>query len=389
MSTHRASAPIFYAAATSYNKFMMELRTGDVAIAGGGIIGLSIGMELQCRGLSVIVIERDRAMRGASWAAGGMLAGRDPANPPALCLLALRSLELYPDYLHRVEELSGESVPLRTRRALLEISGEHATRGETTPAAESEAMEWIPGLNIAGHKLVWMDEDSLDPRDLCRALPKAFCAAGGTLLEASPVLAVEPRASEIAVTTPSETIHATHFINCCGAWAGAAHLGELPVVPVKGQMVSAAIAAERLRCVLRTPRFYAIPRGDGRVTVGATVERVGFDTTVYPEQIAELLQNAAEMIPEIARAPVLQSWAGLRPGTPDDLPILGAASAEHCWVATGHYRDGILLAPATARVMAQAIMEEPLDVSIAEFSATRFKVASTGATIAASAIAAN
>lgn len=322
-------------------------------------------------------------MRGASWAAGGMLAGRDPANPPALHPLALRSLELYPDYLRRVEELSGESVPLRTRRALLEISGEHATRGKTTPATESEAMEWIPGLRLSGRRLVWMNEDSLDPRDLCRALPNAFRAVGGTLLEASPVLAVEAQASGIAITTQSETIHAAHFINCCGAWAGGNQLGELPVAPVKGQMASVSIFADRLRCVLRTPRFYAIPRGDGRVTVGATVEWVGFDTTVHKNQIADLVETAAGWVPEIAHAPILESWAGLRPGTPDDLPILGAAPVEHCWVATGHYRDGILLAPATAQLMAQVIMGEPLDVSIAEFSASRFDPTSAGASATA------
>ncbi|MGC1781908.1 MAG: FAD-dependent oxidoreductase [Acidobacteriaceae bacterium] len=357
---------------------MRSSRITDVVVAGGGIIGLSIALELRQRGLSVVVLERAHAMRSASWAAGGMLAGRDPETPPALLPLALRSLELYPEYLDRIETLSGECVPLRTRRTLLQPTMRPGTDTEAATAAEMQL--WIPGLNEAARNFIWLDEDSLDPRDLCRALPTAFQAAGGSLLEDTAVLEIESRGTEIAVKASRERgtgaqipIHAGFFVNCCGAWAGQPLFGEIPVAPVKGQMVTVALDANRLRCVLRTPNFYAIPRGDGRVTVGATVEHAGFDQAVEEEQLTGILRTAAQMLPEIELAPRLESWAGLRPGTPDELPILGRAEADRCWHAAGHYRNGILLAPATARMMAQAILGEPTDVPLQDFSPSRFR----------------
>lgn len=349
---------------------MISSRIADVVVAGGGIIGLSIALELRQRGLSVIVLERSRAMGSASWAAGGMLAARDPETPATLLPLAVRSLELYPEYLDRIETLSGERVPLRTRRTLLRPSALSPAYSEK--ATRVEMQSWIPGLAETTCDFIWLEEDSLDPRDLCRALPAAFQAAGGSLLEGAAVLEIENCGTGILVTTSRDRIQAPNFVNCCGAWAGDPHLGGVPVAPVKGQMATVALAAARLRCVLRTPNFYAIPRGDGRVTVGATVEHAGFDQSVEEDQLAGILRTAAQVLPEIEIAPRLESWAGLRPGTPDDLPILGAAGANHCWHATGHYRNGILLAPGTARVMAQAILGKPTDVPLQDFSPSRF-----------------
>jgi glycine oxidase len=350
---------------------MTSSRIADVVIAGGGIIGLSIGLELRQRGLSVVVLERGRAMRAASWAAGGMLAARDPETPFALLPLALRSLELFPEYLDRIETLSGERVPLRTRRTLLQPTMWPSTDTEAATPAEMHFL--IPGLNETARNFIWLEEDSLDPRDLCRALPEAFSRARGVLLEEAAVLEVERAGPGIIVHTGLEKIQTSNFVNCCGAWAAQPQLGGLPVAPVKGQMVTIALDTDRLRCVLRTPKFYAIPRGDGRVTVGATVEHAGFDQSVEEEQLAGILRTAAQVLPEIEAASRLESWAGLRPGTPDDLPILGAAEADHCWHATGHYRNGILLAPGTARVMAQAILGEPTDVALDSFSPSRFQ----------------
>jgi glycine oxidase len=367
---------------------MAGARIADVVIAGGGIIGLSLGLELRQRGLSVTVLERGQAMREASWAAGGMLAAHDPENSTELQSLAVYSVEQYPEFLERVEALSGDRIPFRTDRTLLQIARSHTNAdGMSEVAALHEIRQWIPGFAYGDSTggFVWLKEPSVDPRDLCRALPLAFLAAGGVLLEDAAVVRVESRGDAVQVSTDQEEFHATDFVNCCGAWAGAPFLegiepGGIPVAPVKGQMVSVAMPAERLRCVLRTPEFYAIPRGDGRVAIGATVERAGFDRTVEEHRVAELIQTSACLLPEIDHALPLQSWAGLRPGTPDGLPILGPAAADHCWHATGHFRDGIMLAPGTARVMAQLLMEKEPDVALEKFSASRFRTSDLACT---------
>jgi glycine oxidase len=169
-------------------------------------------------------------------------------------------------------------------------------------------------------------------------------------------------------------VSAAMFVNCCGAWSGDPEHGleRLPVVPVKGQMANLRCQPERLRCVVRAPGIYLMPRGDGRVTVGATIEHVGFDERVDEDAIRGMTEVALKLLPEAVAPPLMDMWAGLRPGTPDQLPILGRAAVEHCWHATGHYRDGILLAPVTAKVMAQAMLGEIPDVGLDGFAAARF-----------------
>jgi glycine oxidase len=298
-----------------------------------------------------------------------MLAVNDPQNPPELLPLSVRSWALYPSYLERIEALSGRHVPLRTRRTLQQVESERGSTGILTAA---EIAEFAPGLNTTGHSFEWLEEDSLDPNDLRDALPAALLAAEGTLLEGTAVLGVESTAHGVLVETQRGRISAGMFVNCCGAWAGEPRLGGLPVVPVKGQMANLRCPPERLRCVVRMPGIYLIPRGDGRVTVGATMELVGFDEAVYEPYIKQMIEAALSLLPE-AEAPLqMESWAGLRPGTPDGLPILGSAEIEHCWHATGHYRDGILLAPVTARVMAQSMMGESPEVPLDVFTPARF-----------------
>lgn len=354
---------------------MNGLIVTDVAIAGGGIIGLSLGLELRRRGLQVVVVERQQAMSSASWAAGGMLAVHDPQNPPELMPLATLSWKLYPAYLERIEELSGRKVPLRTRRAMQYVDAardDRSRNGDTVTA--TEIAEFAPGLDTAGHVFEWLDEGSLDPNDLREALPPAFLAAGGTLLEETEMLSVESVTGGVVVRTSRKLVSAHMFVNCCGAWAGEPErgLGQLPVAPVKGQMANLRCQPERLRCVVRAPGIYLVPRGDGRVTIGATIEHVGFDETVQEPSVRRMAEAALSLLPEAQAPATMDMWAGLRPGTPDGLPILGSAEAEHCWHATGHYRDGILLAPVTAHVMAQAMLGEQLDVSLDAFAPARF-----------------
>jgi len=218
----------------------------DVAIAGGGIIGLSLGLELRRRGLSVLVMERQQAMSSASWAAGGMLAVDDPQNPPALMPLARRSRELYPEYLELVESLSGRKVPLRTRHAMQHIAPGRAS-GATATAAE--IADFAPGLRVNGTSFEWLEEASLDPNDIRGALPLAYVAAGGRLLEETEILSAGSVTGGVFVQTTRRHVSARMFVNCRGAWAGEREpgLGRLPVVPVKGQMANLHCPPERLR----------------------------------------------------------------------------------------------------------------------------------------------
>jgi glycine oxidase len=347
---------------------MSTTASADVVIAGSGIIGLSLGLELLRRGASVLALERDAAMRGASWAAGGMLAARDVENPAKLSPLSLRSLELYPEYLAAITAASGKPIPIRTRHTLHPLPP--LPGAVAAPGAQLAAL--APGLAPGAGPLAVLEEESLDPRDLCEALPLAFQACGGTLLEHTELLRVTDEGSHLTAETSRGEFCAAHVVDCRGAAAGDGFGERVPVFPVKGQMVNVGLPPERLRCVIRTPGFYVIPRGDGRVTVGATIERNGFDRTVEADKIRGILTIAGQTLPELGQARVLETWAGLRPGTPDELPVLGASNMRNGWYATGHYRNGILLAPATARVLAQWILGESPDVALKDFSPQRF-----------------
>ncbi len=328
-----------------------------------------------------MVIERGLAMAEASHAAAGMLAADDPENPPELGELARFSLNIHPEFLARVEELSGKRVPLRTSVTLQggragESFGSRCV--SALPIAEVQSL--VSGLRSGGREFLRLDEESLDPRDLCIALPLAAKSAGVAIFENFPALSVEVatggRRSGVVVQTPSGEIGAGHFVNAAGAWAESPALGRLPayhpqVTPRKGQMLAVRMRGnESLGVVVRTPDLYLVPRGDGRIVVGATVERAGFDKRVEPHAIAALLRAAAELWPPIARAEVVESWAGLRPGSADGLPLIGRTGTFR-WVATGHFRNGILLAPGTARLLSQAIRGERPEIDLSRFDPER------------------
>jgi glycine oxidase len=347
------------------------VETADVVIAGAGIIGLSLALDLAQHNLSVIVLERGRAMSEASWAAAGMLAANDPDNPPQLRDLAQLSLRLYPDYLENIERLSNKKVPIRTRQTLQAVHP-GANFNTLTP---SELRQRVPPLN-PNHHYLHLAEQSLAPRDLCIALPLAAKAAGVQLREHSPVVSIDATGHRITVQTPAEPIAATHFVNCAGAWADLPALAIAPAEPLgvhprKGQMTTVRLRPPHvLTHVLRTPDIYIVPRGDGRLAIGATIEHSGFDKSVQPAAIARLLAAAADLYPPIAHAEILESWAGLRPATASQLPLIGQLAPDR-WIATGHFRNGILLAPATARVLSQFLRGQAPEVDLAPFQPAR------------------
>jgi glycine oxidase len=359
------------------------VETVDVIVGGGGIIGLSAALELARNGFRVRVIEKGRAMAEASWAAAGMLSPNDPDHPAELAQLAALSINLYPEYLSVVERLSGRLVPLRTLATLVtsRIGGEfHPNETAVCPAVSAqEAERRIPGLTTDGRSFCWMEEPSLDPRDLCAALPLAAAAAGVELQQDTEVLAVTSRDNAVEVRTQSGTVSAGAFVNCCGAWAaGVRHSGQehpraAAVEPRKGQMIAVRVPPPLdLQYVLRSEEIYLVPRGQGLIVIGATVERAGFDRRVEPLVVERLRAQAAELWPPVATAPVVESWSGLRPGTSDELPLIGGAGLPHCWIATGHFRNGILLAPATGLIVRQLLQGRPTEVSLEAFLPGRF-----------------
>jgi glycine oxidase len=345
----------------------------DICIAGAGIIGLSLALELHHRGLRVTVLDRGNPLGEASTAAAGMLAAADPDNPPQLRPLADLSLSLYPAFLERLHTLSGIRVPFHTHNTLQALSPDTTDNNVLTT---TDLTRILPALQPGDHRFLLLDERSLDPRELAAALLAAVRATTIDLRTHTSVLSVQSRPDSIEVHTPTGIFFAAHFIDCTGAWA--ATISSLSVTPKKGQMFSVSLPpALHLHLVVRTPEIYIVPRtinsSERRAIIGATIEDAGFDKTVRPADIAHLRSLAAALLPTLADAPELEAWAGLRPATPDGLPLLGTPPTNsHHHIATGHYRNGILLAPATAHLMAQSIMGETTSLDLSAFSPGRF-----------------
>lgn len=344
------------------------MHSADFAIAGGGIIGLATALDLTLAGHKVTVFDRGEAMSEASRAAAGMLAGTDPENPPQLRELAALSLSLYPEFLARVEELSGGRIPIRTT---LTLQGTHHLPEGTTALAESEVQQLAPGIQTGEWSFFLIEERSFDAWDLAESLPAAVRAAGVDLREHTPVNRVTASGSGVQLETCAGPFHAGAFLNAAGAWAPVLD-PALPVAPRKGHMLTASLPGERqTQCVLRTPRVYIVPRGDGRYTIGPTLEDVGFDKDVYPDRIQALFEKARELWPALRDASVADTWAGFRPGSADGLPIIDR-SGEHTWIATGHFKNGIMLGPGTGRAVSQWMTGSPVAIDLAPFRMSRF-----------------
>jgi glycine oxidase len=340
----------------------------DICIAGAGVIGLSLALELHLRGYRVAVLEAGDPLAQASTAAAGMLAGLDPDNPPLLNGIAGLSLSLYPDFLDRIHDLSGIRVPFQTGITL------QALPPHADPAIETltpvDLARTLPQLVPGNHSFILLNEHSIDPRELAAALLAAVRATTIDLRSHTPVLSANSTVESVEIQTPSTTLHATKFVDCTGAWATTSSLA-LHVIPKKGQMLSVSLDLP-LDVVLRTPEIYVVPRTIGpsahRAIIGATVEDAAFDKTVHAADIAHLRDLASELLPFLADAPQLEAWSGIRPATADSLPLLGSLPGQpHSLLATGHYRNGILLAPATAHVMAQTITGETPSIDLSPF----------------------
>jgi glycine oxidase len=348
----------------------------DICIAGAGIIGLSLALELNRRGMAVTVLDRSSPLSEASTAAAGMLAAGDPHNPPPINSLANLSLSLYPAFLDRLHALSGTRVPFQTQSTLQALP--HGTLNASNELTPEDLAHLLPALNTRSHRFILLEENSLDPRQLATALLAAIHNTTINLRPNTPVLSTRSVNNAVEIQTPTGLLCAKQFVDCTGAWASVtSRLPNLQVAPKKGQLLAVSLPPSLpLHLVVRTPDIYIVPRTSGpnagRAIIGATIEDAGFDKTLHFSDITQLRSLAASLLPPLADAPQLEAWAGLRPATPDGLPLLGSLPAQpNHFIATGHYRDGILLAPATAYVMAQLLSGVASSIDLSPFSPTR------------------
>lgn len=351
------------------------MKTWDVIVIGGGIIGLSLALAVRKRGASVLVVERGEPGREASHAAGGMLVDCPLETKPALQGLATASAQMYPEFVHELEGESGMKVDLRDYGTILFPSEQREKDPQLRDAAIDPVVlrDHEPALERNG-KAFYLKERSVDPRALTAAALKTAKLRGVDFSSGDPVISVDISADKVAgVSTAKTSFAAAKVVNCAGAWSGQIVPHSVPTRPVKGQMLCLVMPSRTLlQHVIRSPEAYLIPRSDGRLLVGATVEEAGFDKRTDPPTMQRLHGAALQLVPKLRDSKILEDWAGLRPGTPDTLPILGATETRGYYVATGHFRDGILLAPVTARLMSAVIEGRAPDCDLAAFSPQRF-----------------
>lgn len=372
----------------------------NIIIIGGGVIGLGIGWQLAKAGASVTIYERDRAGRAASWAAAGMLAPLAEAHTeePELLTLGSKSLALYPQWVEELEADAQMSIGYRVEGTLIVgLEPDDSEQLRHLFAAQQhlgldvhwltgrEAREIEPALSPRVTASIHCAADyQVDNRLMVEALQHAYKASGGVLHENSAIekIVVE-NGIVIGVQTQDNFHESDVVVLSAGCWS--AQIGGLPdairppVRPVKGQML--ALQMEEgidIKTVIRTVRaryptsVYLVPRTDGRLIIGATSEEMGFDIRLTVGGMYELLRGAWEAVPGVYELPILETWAGLRPGSRDNAPILGKTPIKNLIYATGHYRSGILLAPITAYKIAKLILTSETSETIAPFQLERF-----------------
>jgi glycine oxidase len=405
------------------------VKSYDIAVIGGGIIGTTIAFELSKAKLSVVMLDRQQPGLEASWAAAGMLSPA-PDSPRDLPLvpLAKESLRLYPEFVAALEEAAGAaSVNERTeggrtihdvgyeRRGALQLFFAPQSEAErdapgrdamiashrklglaAEPIALDEARRWEPRLSPAATAAAWLPEEgTVEPRRLMDAALAAARHAGAEIranCRVERLLCERGRCTGVLMAD-GEKIMAVKIVVSAGSFCGQIACGEIaaterdtlaryaPTRPVRGQMVALRARGEGLHCVVRSGHGYLVPRRDGQVVAGSTLEEAGFEKRVTPQGVRSILDSALELVPALADAEVVETWSGLRPGTPDDLPIIGPTDIDGLFIATGHYRNGILLAPLTAKLISRWILQGEAGFDAAAFSPLRFseRAQATGA----------
>jgi glycine oxidase len=366
------------------------MQTFDVAIAGGGLIGATVAFELAQAGLRVAVFDCRQPGEGASWAAAGILSpAPENAGMIATVPLGRASLALYPDFVGSIEEHSGLNVGYRPRGTLESIFSNDAQAALNTiialhhglglraePLSAEDAREMEPALSKDLEAAVLRpDEASVDNRALTRAVLLAAERAGVTFFTDRRVTGIRREAARCSgLIFDNGKAEARWTIIAAGCHSAEIQdaASYVPVRPAKGQMIALRANDLNVERVLWSESAYLVPRNDGRIVAGATVEYVGFDTSLTAGGLQQILAGALELAPGLANASVEETWAGLRPDSPDHLPIIGPTDLEGLLIASGHFRSGILLAPITARLIREWITKSSVSADWGRFSPMRF-----------------
>jgi glycine oxidase len=367
------------------------MKKFDVAIAGAGLIGASIALELARAGLRVGLFDRQKPGQEASWAGAGILSPA-PEGSAMIPLVPLgkASMAIYPEFVRIVEEISGQSVgyrPKGTLQALFSrdareelstvIALHHGLGLKAEPLSSEDARELEPSLGEELEAAVLRPEEaSVDNRALTRAVLEAAKRSGVQFFSGSGAHAIWREGGRcLGLILRNEKIEAGSTVIAAGCFSanieGVAPYA--PVRPAKGQMVALRDNDLKIERVLWSERIYLVPRNDGRILAGATVEYTGFEKGLTAGGIANILAGAIELSPDLAGARVEEMWAGLRPDSPDHLPILGPTDMDGLLIATGHFRGGILLTPITAQLVREWVTQQHVSVDWDRFSPMRFQ----------------
>lgn len=364
----------------------------DVIIVGGGVIGCAIALKLARSRLKVALIDRGRIGREASWAAAGMLSPQTEAPGPGPFFdLCLQSRTIYPDWAADLEDLSGVDVEYRNEGSLcVSLSPEEQTDAERWSAWQLEAGLRIdavspealrklePAVTKSATGALFVPGDhQVENRRLMVALDKALRTLGVELIEERSVESVVvERGRATGVSFGSERVDGGAIVIAAGCWTSQL-LGPIGIqaetIPARGQMIALKGLRAPMNHVIHSSRCYVIPRRDGRVLIGATVEHVGFTKGITAAGIGSLLAAAVEISPDLKSLEIVEMWSGLRPDTVDHLPILGPSGVDNLFLATGHFRNGILLAPITAELVAKSIETSGVPPPLLPFTIERFR----------------
>ena len=367
------------------------MKTYDAVVAGGGVIGAAIALELAEAGLKVGVFDAQQPGREASWASAGMISPVPESVALAPLLpISMASVQRYPEFIARVEELSGSKVGYRKEGALdvflddekqseiTQILGQHRKAGLQAEALSGQqACELEPALTAEIRAAVLRPyEASLDNRLFTEATLEGARRKGVEIHagNGAKALLTDGRVCK-GLQLASGSVEARWTIIAAGCFSAGIEGARdyAPVTPAKGQMVALRCEAVKLRRDLWNGHLYLVPRTDGRIIAGATVEYEGFDRSVTAAGMKKILTGAISLVPGLEKARVEETWAGLRPDTPDHLPILGPTDQEGLLIATGHFRSGILLTPITAQLIREWVTIEKVSVDWAAFSPMRFQ----------------
>jgi glycine oxidase len=363
----------------------MTSRTAEVVVIGAGIIGCAVARALAAEGLDVLVLERSGVAAESSGAAAGILAPRVHATEGAMFPLAMASHAQFGSYVAEVTAQSGMD-PEYARTGVFDLAFDEEREEELR-----DKVKWLQGI---GHDVDWLDREQVlgeepaispalrgafydadafqvHPARLTRAVAQSAARRGVGFRFGVDVLGIKRVGSRAKVVrTTAGDVEVEQVVVATGAWTGRAGQWlelEIPVYPAKGQILTVAVLPPPIRAVVFGLDAYLLPRLDGTIVVGATVENTGFDKSMTAAGIGWLSQSLASLCPALADAPIDRIWTGLRPGSPDDLPIVCSAPGwDNVTIATGHHRNGIMLTPITAQIVSDLILRGKTAVDGAE-----------------------